>query len=292
MGNYSSNTNNNNSNNSELIKLYSYIPDIKDFRDVIIDAEKFPETDFKEVIDLRGEFLPIFPSCDVNCSISYSISAIIYHELLKLNKNIFFPSRVYIYYNSKIKGEIFLNEQPSNRETLKSISKWGFCPEQYCPFNTGLINNKPTNECYKLGQKYSIKYYRIPNIINDIKLVLNNNKSIICSIPLYSSFMEKCVRQTGRLEFPEGYESIIGSLSIVIVGYIESKELIICRFPFGNLWGDHGYGYINYDYLLVMGMDLWIIDIIVKSNITITNDDTEIEIINNNKRNTIKGRYI
>ena len=56
-------------------------------------------------------------------------------------------------------------------------------------------------------------------------MVLNNGKSILAAIPLYTSFIEKEIRQTGRLFYPDDHESIIGSLSIVVVGYIDSKEL-------------------------------------------------------------------
>ena len=60
---------------------------------------------------------------------------------------------------------------------------------------------------------------------------------------------------------------------VIPLGYIEEKELFIVRFPFGDLWGDHGYGYLSYKYIIEMAMDLWIINIITKEkveNYTIT----------------------
>ena len=281
--------------------IYHYIPDINDFRDQYVN---FDTMDFSDVIDLRGNLPPIFNIYDWNGSITSAITAILYQELLKQNKNIFIPSRLFIYYNSLVYNSKYFNNgivemTPSIRQTLKSIKKWGFCSEQYLPFN---LQNKlivPEDKCYAYAKNYTIDYYSIPKNINDIKLVLNHKKSIIISIPIYTNFQENNIRLTGRLSYPDNTDSIMGALSIVIVGYINEKELFIVRFPFGDLWGDHGYGYISYNYIIDMGMDLWIIDVIYHENV-LTNSNMLVETnivssqTNNKNNNTmpIHGRYI
>ena len=91
---------------------------------------------------------------------------------------------------------------------------------------------------------------------------------------------------------------MIGSISIVILGYINQRESYIIRLSFGNLWGDHGYAYIPYNYIQNMGMDLWCIDIIIKENIILVeNNEIDLSIqnkyINNEITNhKIQNRYI
>ena len=177
-------------------------------------------------------------------------------ELVKLNHNIFIPSRQFIHYNSLLyssRNQDFISSTtPSIRHTLKSIAKWGFCPEQYLPFNLENILDKPNKNIYQVASQYSIEYYRVSPNLNDIKLVLNNKKPIISSVPFYSSFQDTNVRITGRVPYPEESDINIGALGIVILGYIDEKELFIVRFPFGDLWGDHGYGYLSYKYIIEM----------------------------------------
>ena len=264
---------NNNSSitNTNLTNIYNYIPDIIDFRDRYIELE---ECDYKDLVDLRGEFPNIFNIGNQwNGSIASSISALLYHELVKLNKNIFIPSRLFIFYNSLLYNSKLTNQiltiVPSIRQTLKSIAKWGFCPEQYLPYDIQNVMNQPSNTAYQYGGYYTIEYCKVNSNINDIKLVLNYKKSILCSIPIYSSFHDNNVRITGRIPYPDNIDSLIGCLSIIVVGYIHSKQLFIIRLSLGDIWGDHGYGYIPYDYLINMGMDLWCMDILPKEVISI-----------------------
>jgi hypothetical protein len=282
-------------NNSDDIFLY--VPDINDFRDKYIHFDQI--LDYSDIIDLRGSFPPVVNIGKWNGSISTSLSAIIYYELLKLNNNIFIPSRQFIHYNSLLYSsrnqDCISYITPSIRYTLKSIAKWGFCPEQYLPFDLENILEKPNKNVYRIANSYGIEYYRVSSNLNDIKLVLNNKKPIVSSIPLYSSFKEHNVRVTGRIPYPEETDINIGALGIVILGYIEEKELFIVRFPFGDLWGDHGYGYLSYKYIIEMAMDLWIINVITKDkienyNINDVPDDKELS--SSKKSIPIQGRYI
>lgn len=267
--------------------IYQYIPDINDFRDKFVSLS---DSDYSDIVDLRGSFPPIINIEDWNGSIAAGLSSIIYYELVKLDENIFIPSRQFIYYNSLLynskTADSFFLHTPSIRQSLKCISKWGVCPEQYLPFNKNKIHEKPENNIYQIASKYSIEYYKVPVNINDLKLVLNNKKSIILALPIYSSFHNDTVRMTGRIPYPESLDINVGALCVVILGYIEDKELFIVRFPFGDLWGDHGYGYISYEYITQMAMDLWTIDIITKSN---NFEKAAIQNIMNNNNTTNKG---
>ena len=287
-------TSNSQLNSHDTADIFHYVPDINDFRDKYIHFDQL--LDYNDIIDLRGSFPPLVNIEKWNGSISTSLSAIIYYELIKLNQNIFIPSRQFIHYNSLLYSSRNQNSissiTPSIRYTLKSIAKWGFCPEQYFPFNLEKLYEKPSKNVYNVAGQYGIEYYRVSSNLNDIKLVLNNKKPIISSIPFYSSFQDPNIRITGRVPYPDETDINIGALGIVILGYIEEKELFIVRFPFGDLWGDHGYGYLSYKYIIEMAMDLWIINIITKEkieNYTITDIPDE-----NVKKPSIpiQGRYI
>ena len=55
-------------------------------------------------------------------------------------------------------------------------------------------------------------------------------------------------------------------MSIVIVGFHPSTNRWIVRFHLGNLWGDHGYGYLDRDYLYRHACDFWILSLVPRAD--------------------------
>ena len=76
--------------------------------------------------------------------------------------------------------------------------------------------------------------------------------------------MQPDVRQTGRISLPESCDSFMGMMCVVIVGVWHQRNLFIVRFHFGELWGDHGYGYLPVEYIAKLGQDFWVIDMHIR----------------------------
>jgi C1A family cysteine protease len=61
---------------------------------------------------------------------------------------------------------------------------------------------------------------------------------------------------------PKHSESVLGGHAVVCCGYDDSKQVFICRNSWGKNWGDSGYFYMPYQYLLARNLssDFWAIE--------------------------------
>ena len=78
---------------------------------------------------------------------------------------------------------------------------------------------------------------------------------------VYQSFESKDVAQTGNVPMPAANEQIVGGHAVVAAGYDDEEQLFICRNSWGPKWGDAGYFYMPYAYLLDnnLSADFWTI---------------------------------
>lgn len=101
---------------------------------------------------------------------------------------------------------------------------------------------------------------------NDIKTALAEGYGVAFGVVVYSSFE---TAPGGNVPMPNtGFslfgwqlwgDSILGGHAIVLVGYDDAKQHFIFRNSWGTMWGDMGYGYLPYKYVLDpnLASDFW-----------------------------------
>jgi C1A family cysteine protease len=117
----------------------------------------------------------------------------------------------------------------------------------------------------------------LPNIIGRANTALINiNKNVYAlfegdnpyllnidfeNILVYSSYESYQVSINGIVPMPKPNDQLLGGHAIVCVGYNDTKKLWIMRNSWGSSWGDKGYFYLPYNYLIddKLSSDLWII---------------------------------
>lgn len=172
-------------------------------------------------------------------------------------------SELFLYYNTRVLIE---NESPSSdcgaylRDVLKAMNRYGVCLEKSFPYgsNCALVPNK---SCYTEGSKYQVvKYANIPTrnvntALNDLKALIQSGNTFVGGIMCYSNFFNDT---KGTIPLPTG--TIIGGHAVLFVGYDDTKRVFKFKNSWGKNWGDKGYGYLPYTYLLNGSLvDLWTI---------------------------------
>ena len=249
-----------------ILNILNVFPDIPDYRDYKYTLSELEEKNqVKKDLHLQINNVDNFNITD-GYSIAFCISIIIFNELKIKGEETFLPSINYIFYNSLL-VEYNTNNidnlsliRLSLRNTLKSLNVYGICPEVKCPFSD-VFYYKPNEECYQQGKYYHFKYSRVENDNNIIKKLLNNNKLILINLTIYTSFLKNKLNKEGILDYPDEYDSILGMICCIIVGYTETK--IILRTCFNEEWGNKGCFYIDYNYLSNMCNDLWLINVFI-----------------------------
>ena len=245
-------------------KKYGWKPDLPDHRDQKIC---FTENHTSDIVDLRKKCPPIYNqgtlgSCTAN-AIGFAYQ---FDESKQNSENIFIPSRLFIYYNEReMEGTVNIDNGAAIRDGIKCINKIGVCDEIDWPYDISKFNMKPPANLYNESNKHkSVKYRKIDQRIKQLQMALKSGFPIVFGISVFESFESLETYKTGIVTVPTYDEKMIGGHAIAIVGYNENKKHFIIRNSWGKDWGDDGYGYMPYSYVLDSNLasDFWIVETI------------------------------
>lgn len=165
------------------------------------------------------------------------------------------------------------------RSTMGALVLFGVPPEEYYPYTDKKpdFDREPPAFCYAFAQNYqAIKYFRIDvpgrttvDHLQQTKIFLANGFPQMFGFTVYSSIRD--VGGDGKIFYPYN-ERAIGGHALVIVGYNDSMAIenprggettigaYLVRNSWGNGWGQGGYGWLPYKYVLSgLARDFWAI---------------------------------
>lgn len=238
---------------NEYKKLLNWKRDEPDDRDYkyIYRPKQIPVV--KETIDLRKSMPEIYDQGKLgSCTAQAIASCYEYDQIKEKEKNIFEPSRLFIYYNErKIEHTTDEDSGATIRDSVKALNRYGVIPEDLWPYDIENFTEKPSEECYEEGKKHKIvEYRRVEQELEDIKGCLKEGNVISFGFMVYESFMNQHTQETGFMRMPKDNEEILGGHAVVIVGYIDTIKRFIVRNSWTSEWGDGGYFYMPYDFAL------------------------------------------
>ena len=179
------------------------------------------------------------------------------------NKQLFIPSRLYLYYNTRVlEGTVSYDSGATLRNTLKSLQKSGVCSESsWSYFSTNLFK-KPSTICYTEGSnRQALSYASVPISLVAMKNILQTRPFVI-GIMVYSSFFIPSVAKNGIVPTPNTIkEKLLGGHAIIVIGYDDSKQAFLCRNSWGKNWGLNGDFYLPYQYVTNprLAFDAWVL---------------------------------
>jgi C1A family cysteine protease len=170
-------------------------------------------------------------------------------------------SRLFIYYNARSEyGNILEDEGMFLRDGLKTLKKFGVCSEELWSYDIEKFNIRPPENAYKDAEKRKILKYQKLTSIYYITQVINNNKPVVFGMQIFDSFMDLNER-ISTVSFPSRKEKSLGGHAMCMVGYDLNKRLFLAKNSFGPDWGNNGYCWIPFDYIIKEGYDIWTFEI-------------------------------
>ena len=244
-------------------QYFGWTPDTPDHRDMMFTLPKKMKK-LPSKVDLRTDTIPVFDqgalgSCTANAvSVAFAFSVLKQQE-----EELYTPSRLFIYYNTRVlEGNEDRDTGATLRNTVKSMNKVGTCDENVWPYVISKFTNKPTDKCYTIAKdNKAIKYERLTRSLYDFKACLAAGFPFVGGFAVYESFQSREVAKTGKMPMPGKDEKFYGGHAIIVMGYDDEMQCFIVRNSWGNKWGDKGYFYMPYDYLLnrQLSDDFWVI---------------------------------
>jgi C1A family cysteine protease len=250
---------------SRLFKL-NYKPAPQDSRDYIVKANipnELPTT-----VDLSSYSTSVKSQGSIGSCTAFAGSALNEIICAKFDKPNLNFSEKFLYYATRVDVMKWPTNEDSGatvRDTLKAMNKFGICLESTFPYlredeKECSFGDLPPPSAYDEAKNYlSTNYANIPigndmfKTLNSMKTLLQSGYPFMAGFNTYENFFDG---QNGII--PESQGKIIGGHAVVFVGYDDQKSLLKFKNSWGPDWGDNGYGYLPYSFVLNRNVfDIW-----------------------------------
>lgn len=227
-------------------------------------------------VDLRKWCSPIEHQGNIgSCTAHAGVGILEYFEKRSFGK-IIDASRLFLYKTTRNLMKESGDCGAFLRFTMGAMALFGLPPEEYWPYLEDEFDEEPPAFCYSYAQNFqSLQYYRHDPSDTSKKTILESVKThLAAGLPsmfgftVYSSYVQ--AETNGMIPFPTKNEGIAGGHAVVAVGYDDKKKIsnenpggketngaIIIRNSWGEEWGDNGYGWLPYEYILKGLADEW-----------------------------------
>lgn len=245
-------------------KLFQSPPDSRDYLHEPLGAPDVLPTK----VDLSPEMPPALQQGTLGACALHATSHCLRHLLQKEGKAQFQPSRLYLYWNTRVSVEHSPVDEDTGvciRDVCKALSRYHACDETVWPYIIENFNQAPPLEAYENASLHKgIRYAYIPQDLEIMKRSLATGYPFIIGIQVYESLESDAVMNSGVIPMPDvDAEKCMGGHAVLCCGYDDETE----RFLFLNSWGPVGIGHkgyfsIPYKYLLNpdLAADFWVIN--------------------------------
>jgi C1A family cysteine protease len=156
---------------------------------------------------------------------------------------------------------------------MRSLVLFGTPPEQHHPYQEDQFDSDPSAFCYAFAQNYqAISYFRLDDpsiqpdeLLTQIKTVLAAGFPCMFGFSVYDALYSK-VDAEGHIPYPTQNSQREGGHAAIAVGYSDYKRIqntenpgaFLIKNSWGEQWGNCGYGWLPYDYVLNgLAQDWW-----------------------------------
>jgi C1A family cysteine protease len=235
-------------------RKYRLLPEIEE---IPLQDDYVPHSVRAASVDLRKDFSNIRNQGQQGSCTAYALTSI-YEYILKSNKAEKADlSEAFLYYNSRKKaGDKDKDDGSSYHYAFESLVESGICEEFLMPYCDKDFTTEPTQEAYDDAlQRRVKKAVNVNRNIEDLKSALEDGYPIAISAILCDSFGKGhkgiiSLPTEEELEKAQKEGSKHYRHAMVICGYNNDDKLFIVRNSWGTEFGDNGYCYIPYSYIV------------------------------------------
>ena len=272
-----------------------WVPDVPDFRDFYPGHENLTEehkkvSEFFEkkklltepisnptsIIIPKNDFSPVENQESLgSCTANAAVGLIEYYQKKTKSKYIDM-SRLFLYKATRNLLGWTGDTGAYLRTTMGAMVIFGSPPESYWPYVIADYEKEPPAFMYSFAKEFqTLRYFRLDppgisrdNLLKRIKSLLNRKMPPMFGFSVYNSISQAL--SNGEIPYPCDSDKGVGGHAIVATGFDDNKEIenktcgkktkgaFRIRNSWGTNWGDGGYGWLPYDYILNgLAIDWW-----------------------------------
>ena len=210
------------------------------------------------MVDLRTKMPPIYDQGQLGSCTANALCA-----LMGFNDSTLVGSRLFLYYcERRMENHIADDTGAALSDGVKCLLKYGVCQESLWPYIISKFAVVPPTVCFTSALNHqAITVNAIKQNQNTMQQCIANGFPFVVGISVYQSFESYTVAKSGVVPMPKPKETFLGGHAVVCVGYNNSTMQWIMRNSWGTSWGQKGYFYLPYAYLLTPSLcsDMWTI---------------------------------
>lgn len=245
-----------------------------------------------QAVDLRPWCSPVFHQEGINACTANVVAAIAEYMNCRAAGTYEPLSRLFLYKATRDLLQVAGNQPIRLRSTARALHLFGTPPEKYWPYVEESVNKEPAAFHYALAAHDKIdRYAKLDpmhkpkaEILTTIKMHLTAGFPLTCGFAVCYSMGQATA--TGKIPFPTPKEKKVFGHAVMVAGYDdqmaiantgelidkagdviantgerhETKGAFLIRNSWGNQWGEGGYGWLPYDYLLQgKAADFWVL---------------------------------
>lgn len=241
-----------------------WLPDLPDHRDHTAMLSKVGTRPSKVSLE-RNFFSPIENQGSLgSCTANAAAGIVEYCEKKATSRHVDI-SRLFLYKVTRKLMGVTGDTGAYLRDTIKALRMIGAPPEKHYPYVIANFDKEPDAFAYSLASNYkSLSYFRVDapglsnrDILSSMKDKLSINMPLMFGFTCFSSIYSASADK-GFIPYPSPGEDTVGGHAVTAVGYDDATGLIEIRNSWGTGWGQSGYGFLPYDYVLNgLVNDIW-----------------------------------
>lgn len=266
-----------------------WLPPMPDLRDYSVENQDIKDMTKKlglavqtlllpATVDLRQWCSPVENQLNLgSCSAHAGMGVVEYFERRAYGKHID-GSRLFLYKTTRNLMKVTGDTGAWLRNVMGALCLCGVPDEKYWSYNVPDFDKEPPAFVYAVADNYeALRYFchdpqgaNAPSstVLSTVKQYLAAGIPSMFGFWGFSSFNNTNVK--GGIPYPCPEESAEWGHAIVAVGYDDGKKIkntkcnkettgaLLIRNSWGTSWGDNGYGWLPYDYVInKLAMDFW-----------------------------------